>query len=241
MITISLLPVAVLLYYIYKCDYKPEPFKMIARGLFFGVCSVSLVAIPILFFDMIGLKDYLYEGEPTFMSQFLRAFIAAAIPEECSKLLMLHLLLRKNKYFDEHIDGVVYAACVGLGFAGYENIMYVFGSEDWMFVGITRAISAVPCHFMTAIAMGYYYSLYRFNVEGKKSEWAMKMILIPILFHGVYDALLMTASTVGSLLVTIMMISVIFWLNKMRKFSKEKIAELKRMDESEQMNGDQSV
>jgi len=147
--------------------------------------------------------------------------------------------LRKNKYIDEHIDGIVYAACVGLGFAGYENLMYVCGSEDWIFVGVTRAISAVPCHFMTAIAMGYYYSLYRFNIDGKKSQWAQKMILVPILFHGVYDAILMTASVVGSILIVAMIVGIVLWMNKMRKFSKEKIAELKRMDEFDQKNEDQ--
>jgi RsiW-degrading membrane proteinase PrsW (M82 family) len=239
MITLSLLPVAVLLYYIYKCDYKPEPFSMIARGLFFGVCSVSVVMIWVSVLRMLGITDYFEGGEPTFVSQFLKAFVLAAIPEEFSKLLMLHLLLRKNKYFDEHIDGIVYAACVGLGFAGYENLMYVCGSEDWIFVGVTRAISAVPCHFMTAIAMGYYYSLYRFNIDGKKSQWAQKMILVPILFHGVYDAILMTASVVGSILIVAMIVGIVLWMNKMRKFSKEKIAELKRMDEFDQKNEDQ--
>ena len=230
MLIISFLPVAVLLYYIYKCDYKPEPFKMIARGLLYGVCSVVLVVILHCIFAAFGFEDYFYGEGRTIVSQFLRAFVAAAIPEECAKLLMLHLLLRKNKYFDEHIDGIVYAACVGLGFAGLENVTYVYGSEDWLYTGIARAISAVPGHFMMGIAMGYYYSLFRFNVEGRKREWAVKMLLIPIIFHGVYDAMLMIAPMVGPLLVVILLIGVIFWLNKMRKFSKEKITELRRRD-----------
>ena len=84
MITLSLLPVAVLLYYIYKCDYKPEPFSMIARGLFFGVCSVSVVMILVSVLRMLGITDYFEGGEPTFVSQFLKAFVLAAIPEEFS-------------------------------------------------------------------------------------------------------------------------------------------------------------
>lgn len=203
---------------------------MIARGLLYGVCSVVLVVILHCIFAAFGFEDYFYGEGRTIVSQFLRAFVAAAIPEECAKLLMLHLLLRKNKYFDEHIDGIVYAACVGLGFAGLENVTYVYGSEDWLYTGIARAISAVPCHFMTAVAMGYYYSLYRFNVYGQKKEWAVKMLLIPIIFHGVYDALLMTIPLVGPIIVTIILICVVFWLNKMRKFSKEKITELKQKD-----------
>ena len=52
------------------------------------------------------------------------AFFLAAIPEEVAKLFMLWLLLRKNPFFDEHFDGIVYAVCVGLGFAGFENCSF---------------------------------------------------------------------------------------------------------------------
>lgn len=37
------------------------------------------------------------------------AFLLAAIPEEFAKLFMLWLLLRKNPFFDERFDGIVYA------------------------------------------------------------------------------------------------------------------------------------
>ena len=52
----------------------------------------------------------------TFVEAVGDAFLLAAIPEEVAKLFMLWLLLRKNPFFDEHFDGIVYAVCVGLGF-----------------------------------------------------------------------------------------------------------------------------
>lgn len=54
------------------------------------------------------------------------SFFGAAILEESAKLFMLWLLLRKNKYFGERVDGIVYAVCVSLGFAALENVMYLF-------------------------------------------------------------------------------------------------------------------
>ena len=85
------------------------------------------------------------------------AFINAAIPEEAAKLLMLWLVLRRNRHFDEYFDGVVYAVCVGMGFAGLENIFYLIDEEDMMAVGIARGVFSIPAHFMFAVAMGYYY------------------------------------------------------------------------------------
>lgn len=38
---------------------------------------------------------------------------------------MLWLLLRNNPYFDEHFDGIVYAVCIGMGFAAIENVLYL--------------------------------------------------------------------------------------------------------------------
>ena len=91
------------------------------------------------------------------------ALLAAAIPEELAKLAMLWLFLRKNPYYDEYLDGIVYAACVGLGFAGAENFLYLLQSENWVGVGIVRGITAVPAHFAMACAMGYFYSKRHFG------------------------------------------------------------------------------
>jgi RsiW-degrading membrane proteinase PrsW (M82 family) len=72
--------------------------------------------------------------------------------------------LRNNPYFDEHFDGIVYAVCVGMGFAGLENIMYVFQNmDDWMSVSVARAIFSVPGHFFFAVSMGYFYSCVHFH------------------------------------------------------------------------------
>ena len=103
------------------------------------------------------------DGEPTtLIGSTMQAFVVAALPEESFKLLALWLVLRKNPFFDEHFDGIVYAVCVELGFAAVENIFYVFSEEEWVTVAISRALLAVPGHYAFAILMGYYYSVYHF-------------------------------------------------------------------------------
>ncbi len=228
MFVLSLLPVALLLWFVYKCDYKPEPINVVMRGLYYGALSIVVTfVIDAVVLLLVGQE---FMETPTPLHQLFRAFVGAAIPEECSKLLMLSLLLRKNKYFDEHIDGIVYAASVGLGFAGVENVLYVSSSEDWLSVALQRSVTAVPCHFLTAVAMGYFYSLYSFDAKENKRKWFVLMLAVPILFHGVYDALLMISSVVGEFVSVVMLLVFLWWLNGMRKYAKEKIAEANRLD-----------
>lgn len=137
---------------------------------------------------------------------------------------MLWLLLRKNPFFDEHFDGIVYAVCVGLGFAALESVCYLFnGIEDgsWIGIGVTRAMFTVPAHYFFAILMGYYYSLYHFAID--RSVRAKAMILIaPILAHGIFDSVLF-CMRIDESLSGLMMILFIVFFTKLKKRAAERI------------------
>ena len=162
------------------------------------------------------------------------AFFLAAIPEEVAKLFMLWLLLRKNPFFDEHFDGIVYAVCVGLGFAAFENICYLLGGiEDgsWIGIGVARALFSVPAHYFFAILMGYYYSLYHFGID--RSVKAKVMVLVaPILAHGIFDALLFCMRVDESLCGILMLLFIIFF-TKLKKRAKLRIEDLSKQTVSE--------
>lgn len=189
----ALIPIAALAYFVYYKDRnKPEPIGQLAKAFLFGVLSVFVSLCISLPLGYLGL----YQEEPTGLIECVRsAFLSAAIPEEVAKFLMLWLLLRKNKYFDEHMDGIVYAAYVSLGFAALENILYLFQSDDFVTVGLMRAIFAVPGHFCYGVLMGYYYSLVRFSPELRERSKKL-VLLVPILLHGIYDALLFSLPAV---------------------------------------------
>ena len=158
---------------------------------------------------------------------FADAFALAAIPEELSKFIMLWLLLRKNPHFDEKFDGIVYAVCIGMGFAGIENVMYLAGGiEDgsWIGIGISRALFSIPGHFFFAVLMGYYYSLYHFGID--RSPKAKAMILVaPILAHGLFDGFLFCMN-VDEGLALICLFLFLYFFNKLRKKVKERINSL---------------
>ena len=136
---------------------------------------------------------------------------------------MLWLLLRRSKYFDERFDGIVYAACIGMGFAATENIIYLFSNlEQWQSVAVGRAMFAVPGHFFFAVTMGYFYSMIYFgDMSWRKSA---RIFWVPVLLHGTYDALLMMCE-VGTMWSGILLICFYIFCFKMLKYGRKHIAE----------------
>lgn len=219
----ALLPAIVLYFYIKSQDKEhPEPTKLLLKGVWYGVLS-ALVAI-VIELPMDRLITSLFGSIPL-VGGFARAFFVAAIPEEGAKLLFLWLLLRKNPYFDEHFDGIVYAVCVGLGFAGFENIFYVVADPDWLHVAITRSIFAVPGHFFFAVIMGYFYSISHFKLSSKVAP--SMILLAPVVAHGLYDGLLMSRDDDWALLSLVLIIGFFYFFSKLGKYGQAKIRELK--------------
>lgn len=227
----ALLPVVLLFCYIYHQDSaKPEPASWLWKAVLYGVLSAVLVLL--VSFVMPDVNALFPEYSGTAIGAVIDAFYSAAIPEEAAKLLMLWLLVRKNPYFDEHLDGIVYATCVGLGFAGLENILYLVKNSDQLaYVAVMRGIFSVPGHFFFAVAMGYFFSLTYFSSKTVLLRLmnAMLTICVPVMLHGVFDALLMVSS-VNSFLFIVCMIAFLVFTNKMRKKGQARIRIMKDKD-----------
>lgn len=190
-LTAALMPAIVLWVYIWRKDQQPEPTFQLVKAVFYGI----VIIIPVYFIEL-AYNNLLWgpEGEPsTIVGATVDAFLVAALPEEGFKLLALWLVLRKNPYFDEHFDGIVYAVSIGLSFAAVENVFYVFGNMDeWLSVAIGRSLLTVPGHYAFAVIMGYYYSIYHFKDHSVRTS--IKILLMPVLAHGCYDAIALSGS-----------------------------------------------
>ncbi len=168
----------------------------------------------------------LFNGEEptTIIGTTLNAFLCAAVPEETLKLIALWLVLRRNPYFDEHFDGIVYAVCVSLGFAAVENVGYVLNHEEaWVSVAVTRALMAVPGHYAFAVFMGYYYSMYHFVRHDTTT--AISILLVPVLAHGIYDSLAMS-SMVNPLIGGLGFVFLIFFCIKMQRVAYDRLTQM---------------
>ncbi len=186
----SLAPVIFLMIYIYAKDqFQKEPFRQLMKAFLGGILAGLL---DVLLLSVFGVSD-LQPFPGAHGQAFYQAFFLAGLPEEFCKLLFLYLFIWNSRYFDEYYDGIEYAAFVGLGFAGLENIMYVM--QGGLGVAVSRALFAVPAHFFFAIIMGYFFAFAKFRPE-KKTWYLLLALLCPAILHGIYDFILMYANLI---------------------------------------------
>jgi len=115
-------------------------------------------------------------------------YVLVGVIEESLKFLPLAIYIYKKKYFNEHTDGVIYFAIVGIGFGVPENIAYsiISGAP----AGMTRLILLPIFHAATAAIVGYY--LIKVKLD-KKPWWTVGLaLLIVIMIHGLFDFCLST-------------------------------------------------
>ena len=215
LVAAALAPVILLFIYILIKDMRqPEPLVWLLKALCYGVISALLVIIVMSAFGEMEVTSW--------VTGFLKAFVQAGIPEESAKLLMLWLLLRKNPYYDERLDGIVYASCIGLGFAGFENIGYLMqGLEDgsWISIGVSRALFAVPGHFFFGVVMGFFFGLGTFGDPAKRKRNMFLAWFMPMMAHGLYDGVLMSMGAMPEYVAGIMLIVFLWGFNRLRKYS----------------------
>lgn len=213
----ALIPVAAILAYVFHIDKQhPEPRKWLLKAFLYGLGSAVLAIL-------VGQLNPTIEATNIYMA-FGRAFLNAAIPEELCKVLMLWLILRHNPYFDEQFDGIVYAACVGLGFAAFENVLYLFSDvSHWLALGTARALLSVPGHFFFSVLMGYYISLYHFDIKRDRMTFAM-ILLAPVLAHGLYDGILMSFDSISENLCVLMFFAFFYFFYRLAALAKQNIA-----------------
>lgn len=228
----AVLPVLILLYFIYKKDkYEPEPIGKLVLVFFVGCLSV----VPAVLMEMVlGLFA---PGTPV-LNGLYTGFAVAGFSEEFCKLVLLMLVIWRSPHFDEYFDGIVYAVFLSLGFACVENVMYVMGGTDTMLTALMRGLLAVPAHFLFAVTMGYHLSLAKFDYTNQRRH-LLQALLYPVLLHGTYDALLMVSDNLGDseqgllvsggLMLAFIVFDVMMWRWGMRR--------IKRMQERSQEQG----
>ena len=232
MLLAGLLPAFLLVLYVrYRDKKQPEPWSKIIKGVIYGILSVVLVMFIHRIWDYLpsifGI-DWLY-NIPIVRGVFI-SFYNAAIPEETAKLIMLWLLLRNNTEFIHHIDGIVYAVCVSMGFAGLENIEYIFGAEEsWQAVAILRSLFAVPGHYIFGVLMGFFYSLVHFRPL-KFGQYKYLVWVAPVVAHGIYDSICFIGEE-HYLLGVLIYIPLIWFCVKMHKYCIKRINKLLLYDE----------
>lgn len=218
LLIVAILPIVLLGKYIYSKDKNKEPNSLLIKLFISGIFSCLLTLIVTTVFAIIF--PFINKDPTTmnFIEFSLYVFIFIALIEECLKWVMTYLIGYKSKEFDEVYDIIVYATFTALGFATFENLLYVFGTGS-LGVGIFRGILAIPGHVCDGIAMGYYLSLAKYHEQkGNKKEEKknkIKSILIPAIYHGIYDYCCLAESNI--ILITFIIFIIFLYTTSFKK------------------------
>ncbi len=220
----SVVPAGLLALYIYRADIttKEPPSLLVVTFvlsvLFAGFAAIINTAFGFLqLFPLIGLILFFY--------------LVVGPVEESVKLLAVWLYPYRDRRFDSVVDGAVYGAVAGLGFAAIENVIYITqnlqtpasvlidagvgvldGFGDTVEAG--GQITAVrglagPGHVVYSAFAGYYLGLAKFNPENAGPIVA-KGLLIAAFIHATYNTLVGLVPGLVSLLVPDVPILVLF-------------------------------
>ena len=143
-------------------------------------------------------------------------FLIVGPVEEAVKLLAVRVLAYRSTHFDAVIDGAVFGAVAGLGFAAIENAIYISGTlvqlgTDGSLIAAATGITTVralvgPGHVIYSAIAGYYLGLAKFNPQ-YAGPLVIKGLLIAAFVHATYNS---TVGVVPGFVATLYPVSVDF-------------------------------
>ena len=228
-IILTILPILLLVLYFYKKDTLKEPRKLLQKLFFSGFLSALLVIfisiIGIIFFPSLANIE-----NASLIKIFMYSFILVSLTEEFCKWIMIYKISYNHKEFDQFYDIVLYSVLVSLGFACFENFLYVIGNESQLFVSIFRGITAIPAHACFGVMMGYFLGLSKFNNNNNEKKYFNLSLIIPIILHGTYDFLLLSNNIILVCIFLIFIVSMfiitILKIKKVIRLDKFKLKEI---------------
>jgi RsiW-degrading membrane proteinase PrsW (M82 family) len=180
---LAVAPVVFWLWYFYQKDqYEPEPLSWILVIYFFGIA----VTLPVALLEGVAA---------IFLPGFLITVLVAPIVEEAAKFLVVRRTVYETTEFDEPVDGMVYAAAAGLGFATLENVIYVFAaletSASFAFqTGLVRALLSVPGHVLFSAMWGYSLGRAKFLPQAGRFRVMAEGLILAMASHALFNLLL---------------------------------------------------
>lgn len=126
----------------------------------------------------------------SFESELASGFLSAALAEKAGAFVFILVLTYRTPPMLMVLNMVISAMLLGLGFATVENIVYALAIREP--VVVVRLFSSVPLHVLTCGIMGYGLALMRFSGSwGNRLRHAAGAFMVPFLFHGMFDAMLL--------------------------------------------------
>ncbi len=186
-VLIAVAPCAFWLWIIYLGDRcKPGQKRLMLRIFLFGLVVAAPVAL---------IESAMYPGSVqqtlSLKNAFYVAFIVAGVTEETAKFLVVRFGAYSSKLFNQPEDGLIYSASAALGFATFENILYIFNFG--LQVILVRGLFSNLAHVLFSSLWGYPLALTKLGLIKNKAITYFGLAGA-IIAHGLFDFLFFTGT-----------------------------------------------
>lgn len=190
--TAAVAPALLVLWLVIATDERPASPVQVWLAFAFGAASITvlgLVRAP--FAALAALHGDAGSGIA------LHALFGIAFPEEIVKIVAIVAIASWRRPLDDPMDAVIYGAAVGLGFAAYENLVYLARfPEMWRSLALLRSVLTVPFHGALGVIAGAYLAIARAGLAlgahrqergFARNRARLSIIAIPVLLHAAFD------------------------------------------------------
>ena len=170
---LSVVPAVGLAGYVWRADVTSrEPLSLLVATFLLGVLFAGFAAVinamfapaALVFTDAVGVEA---------LGLLIVFYVIVGPVEEGVKLLAVRLYAFRDARFDAVVDGAVYGAVAGFGFATIENALYITQTTGDVGMGVFAAGGSIvtvralagPGHVIYSAFAGYYLGLAKFNPE----------------------------------------------------------------------------
>jgi RsiW-degrading membrane proteinase PrsW (M82 family) len=191
----ALFPTVVYVTVIWWLDrYEKEPLRLLAFAFLWGAIPAAVVSALLEF--VLDLLIVALDGE-SLAANLASVSVSAPLVEESAKgIALIGLVLIFSREFDDVLDGIVYGAMIGFGFAFSENLFAYFLpilSEEGISSGLVNI-------FMRSIVFGFNHAFWTGIVGAAigfarlSGDWGRRLLVpmagwvMAVLFHGLHNA-----------------------------------------------------
>ncbi len=194
-IVLALVSAALWLVAFYRMDRLEQEPKRLVLGVFIlGAVLAAAIGEPLVR-EFFRVQDWLYDTQWTAL---LGSILIVGFVQEFLKYCAIRYTVFDLDEFDERIDGIIYGAAVGLGYAAMLNIIYVIGNNG---VDLGRGAIQVGvtslAHASFSAVVGY--CLARAKFERMGPFWIPAGLTLAAVLNGVVSYLLHQLPSINGL------------------------------------------
>ncbi len=194
-VVLALVPAAFWLAAFYRQDrLEPEPKKYVFAIFILGALLAQALGQPIIR-DVFRVQTWMGADVVT---TILGSILIIGFVQEFLKYAAVRYTVFSSREFDERVDGIIYCAAAGLGYATTLNIQYVLsnGGVDLGVGAIHIAVASLAQGSFSGV-VGYF--LGRAKFESMGIAWLPVGLTLAAVLNGVVSVALREVTTLGGL------------------------------------------